>query len=97
MLKNTAGVASLTPSDNAGLGLARAVAVVSVLRQSPLLAGYKLIPLSGAQLVNTDETLAIAGSPENIQERRRIEIRLRKSAPNDAAPSLSPAAVAAPR
>ena len=97
VLKNTAGVASLIPSDNAGLGLARAVAVVSVLRQSPLLAGYKLIPLSGAQLVNTDETLAIAGSPENIQERRRIEIRLRKSAPNDAAPSLSPAAVAAPR
>ncbi len=97
VLKNTEGVASLTPSDNAGLGLARAVAVVSVLRQSPLLAGYKLIPLSGAQLVNTDETLAIAGLPENIPERRRIEIRLRKSAPNDAAPSLSPAAVAVPR
>ena len=69
------------PADNAGLGLARAVAVVSVLRQSPLLAGYKLIPLSGAQLVNTDETLAISGSPDDIQQRRRIEIRLRKSAP----------------
>jgi flagellar motor protein MotB len=96
VLKNTAGVVSLTPADNAGLGLARAVAVVSVLRQSPLLAGYKLIPLSGAQLVNTDETLAIAGSPGNIQERRRIEIRLRKSAPNDAAPTISPAAVALP-
>lgn len=96
VLKNTAGVGSLIPADNAGLGLARAVAVVSVLRQSPLLAGYKLIPLSGAQLVNTDETLAIAGSPENIQERRRIEIRLRKSAPNDAASPLSPAAVALP-
>ncbi len=64
VLKNTAGVGSLTPADNAGLGLARAVAVVSVLRQSPLLAGYKLIPLSGAQLVNTDETLAITGSPD---------------------------------
>jgi len=96
VLKNTAGVGSLTPADNAGLGLARAVAVVSVLRQSALLAGYKLIPLSGAQLVNTDETLAIAGSPGNIQQRRRIEIRLRKSAPNDAAPTLSPAAVVLP-
>jgi flagellar motor protein MotB len=96
VLKNTAGVGSLTPADNAGLGLARAVAVVSVLRQSPLLAGYKLIPLSGAQLVNTDETLAIAGSPENVQERRRIEIRLRKSAPNDATSTISPAAVAPP-
>ena len=63
VLNNTAGVGSLTPADNAGLGLARAVAVVSVLRQSPLLAGYKLIPLSGAQLVNTDETLAISDRP----------------------------------
>jgi flagellar motor protein MotB len=97
VLNNTAGVGSLTPADNAGLGLARAVAVVSVLRQSPLLAGYKLIPLSGAQLVNTDETLAITGSSANVQERRRIEIRLRKSAPNDAASVLSPAPVMLPR
>jgi flagellar motor protein MotB len=79
VLKSQAGVASLVPADNAGLGLARAVAVVSVLRQSPLLAPYKLIPLSGAQLVNTDETLAISGFPGDIQQRRRIEIRLRKS------------------
>jgi len=97
VLKNTAGVASLTPADNAGLGLARAVAVVSVLRQSPLLAGYKLIPLSGAQLVNIDETLAIAGSPGDIQQRRRIEIRLRKSAPSEASSTLPPAAGVPPR
>jgi flagellar motor protein MotB len=97
VLKNTAGVGSLTPSDNAGLGLARAVAVVSVLRQSPLLAGYKLIPLSGAQLVNTDETLAIAGSRENVQQRRRIEIRLRKSAPNEAAATIGPASIMRPQ
>jgi flagellar motor protein MotB len=96
VLKNTAGVASLTPADNAGLGLARAVAVVSVLRQSPLLAGYKLIPLSGAQLVNIDETLAIAGSPGDIQQRRRIEIRLRKSAPNDVTATIPHAPVAVP-
>jgi flagellar motor protein MotB len=93
VLKNTAGVASLTPADNAGLGLARAVAVVSVLRQSPLLAGYKLIPLSGAQLVNIDETLAVAGSPGDIQQRRRIEIRLRKSVANDATASIPPASI----
>jgi flagellar motor protein MotB len=84
VLNNTEGVVSLIPADNAGLGLARAVSVVSVLRQSPLLAGYKIIPLSGAQLVNTDETLALDGSPEDIQQRRRIEIRLRKSVPRDA-------------
>jgi hypothetical protein len=97
VLKNDAGIVSLVPADNAGLGLARAVAVVSVLRQSPLLASYKLIPLSGAQLVNTDETLAIAGSPGDIQQRRRIEIRLRKSSGGEATASIPPAASAAPR
>ena len=96
VLKNDAGVISLVPADNAGLGLARAVAVVSVLRQSPLLAGYKLIPLSGAQLVNTDETLAISGSAGDIQQRRRIEIRLRKSSSSEATGSLTPAAAAVP-
>jgi flagellar motor protein MotB len=83
VLRNYAQVSSLAPADNAGLGLARAVSVVTVLSRSPLLAGYKLIPLSGAQLVNTDETLAIDGSfPGDIRERRRIEIRLRKSSPH---------------
>jgi flagellar motor protein MotB len=86
VLRNGAAIGSLVPADNAGLGLARAVSVVSVLRQSKLLADYKLIPLSGAQLVNTDETLALVGTPGDIRERRRIEIRLRKSSPHDAAP-----------
>jgi flagellar motor protein MotB len=97
VLKSEAGVVSLVPADNAGLGLARAVAVVSVLRQSPLLAGYKLIPLSGAQLVNTDETLAITGSPGDIQQRRRIEIRLRKSVSSEATASIPASASAVPR
>jgi hypothetical protein len=64
----------LAPANDAGLGLARAVSVVSVSRQSELLADYKLIPLSGAQLVS-------AGTRSDIRERRRIEIRgLRKMA-----------------
>jgi outer membrane protein OmpA-like peptidoglycan-associated protein len=97
VLNNEASVASLIPADNAGLGLARAVSVVSVLRQSPILAGYKLIPLSGAQLVNTDETLAILGTTTgDIPQRRRIEIRLRKSAPRDATASLAPTPMLAP-
>ena len=83
VLRNGAAIGSLVPADNAGLGLARAVSVVSVLRHTKL-ADYKLIPLSGAQLVNTDETLALAGTPGDIRERRRIEIRLRKSSPHDA-------------
>jgi hypothetical protein len=90
VLNSTASVGSLIPVDNAGLGLARAVAVVSVLRQSPLLAGYKLIPMSAAQLVNIDETLSISGSPGDIQQRRRIEIRLRKSAPSEPTASITP-------
>ena len=92
VLKNYAKVASLVPADNAGLGLARAVSVVGVLNRSPLLSGYKLIPMSAAQLVNIDETLAVDGSfPGDIQERRRIEIRLRKSSPHDASVDASPA------
>jgi flagellar motor protein MotB len=91
VLKSNSSVASLVPADNAGLGLARAVAVVTLLRQSPLLDGYKIIPLSGAQLVNTDETLAIAGSTEDVQQRRRIEIRLRKSVSSDATSAIAPA------
>jgi flagellar motor protein MotB len=96
VLTNSVGVVSLIPADNAGLGLARAVSVVSVLRQSPLLADYKFIPLSGAQLINTDETLAISGSPEDVQQRRRIEIRLRKSTPRESILDRAPLPALAP-
>ena len=97
VLRSQANVASLVPADNAGLGLARAVSVVSVLLQSPLLAGHKLIPLSGAQLVNTDETLAVTGARGDIRERRRIEIRLRKSTPHDSSVSASEVPVMLPK
>ncbi len=89
VLKDDAGITSLVPADNAGLGLARAASVVSVLLQSPKLAGYKLIPLSGAQLVNVDESLALSGTPGDIRERRRIEIRLRKSSAQQGAVAKS--------
>ncbi|ACK50490.1 nuclease [Methylocella silvestris BL2] len=76
--------ARLRPADNAGLGLARAVAVVSVLSSDKRLSPYKILPLSGAQLIQTNETLSKGSSPGNVKERRRIEIRLRKSTvPND--------------
>jgi hypothetical protein len=71
VLRSVGEIASLIPADNAGLGLARAVSVVSVLLKSKILAGYKLIPLSGAQLVNTDGTLAISGTPGDIRESPR--------------------------
>jgi flagellar motor protein MotB len=100
VLRNYASIASLVPADNAGLGLARAVSVVSVLGRNPQLWGYKLIPMSGAQLVNTDETLAIDGAfSGDIRERRRIEIRLRKSSPHDVSvdASSAPDVVTRPR
>jgi hypothetical protein len=89
VLKGKTEVGKLVPADNAGLGLARAVSVVSALKQNTQLANYKIIPLSGAQLVNTDETLAIEGVPANIPERRRIEIRLRKSSAREATTSIA--------
>jgi outer membrane protein OmpA-like peptidoglycan-associated protein len=90
VLRNSADIASVVPADNAGLGLARAVSVVSVLLQNKALSGYKLLPLSGAQLINNDETLAISGTPGDVLERRRIEIRLRKSTPSDSPAEASP-------
>jgi hypothetical protein len=63
VLRNKGNVGPLIPADNAGLGLARAVSVVTVLRQAKALARYEVIPLSGAQLVNNDETLAVSGTP----------------------------------
>ena len=97
VLRNAATVSNLVPADNAGLGIARAVSVLSVLRQSPLLQNYKLIPLSGAQLVNTDETLAISGNSGDIPERRRIEIRLRKSSPKDTTATIESVALPKPK
>lgn len=91
ILKGESDIGKLTPADNAGLGLARAVSVVSVLRQSQKLAGYKMIPLSGGQLINTDESLALNGmSGGDVAQRRRIEIRLRKSTPHEVAASILP-------
>jgi outer membrane protein OmpA-like peptidoglycan-associated protein len=85
-LAGTSGVSALRPADNAGLGLARAIAVVGVLTEDKRLSGYKILPLSGAQLIKTDETLARGDAPGDLKERRRIEIRLRKSAVSSVAP-----------
>jgi flagellar motor protein MotB len=70
-----------SPSDNAGLGLARAVAVLKLLRDDARLRRQKdlrIIPLSGAQLTTTSDQLATGGA-QAVTKRRRIEIRLRRS------------------
>jgi hypothetical protein len=77
VLKN-GNMANLVPADNAGLGTARAVAVVTRLLQDSRLQRFgRVLPMSGAQLIQVDETLS-HGSEGDVRERRRIEIRLRK-------------------
>ena len=97
VLKNEISIGMLIPADNAGLGMARAVSVVSVLRQNNELKAYKIIPLSGAQLVDNDETLSLSGAPGDIGRRRRIEIRLRKSVPEEVSIKTTPAEPPVPR
>jgi flagellar motor protein MotB len=65
--------------DNAGLGLARALAVVKVLSFDPRLRTFRILPFSGAQLIGTDGKLTRWDGRGDVRERRRIEIRMRKS------------------
>jgi hypothetical protein len=52
---------------------------VEALKTDERLKNLRILPLSGAQLIQTDETLATGTLTGNIRERRRIEIRMRKS------------------
>lgn len=67
------------PADNAGLGLARAVSVVRVLSEDPRLKTLSILPLSGAQLIDLDDTISSGSSTVTTEQRRRIEIRVRRS------------------
>jgi len=66
-------------ADNAGLGLARAVSVVRVLSNDTRLSRLRILPLSGAQLIDLGDKLAAGVAPGAVKERRRIEIRVRRS------------------
>lgn len=70
---------SLRSTDNAGLAMARAVAVVRILRADPRLSGVTILPLSGAQLIVPVDRAADGLSSASDQSRRRIEMRLRRS------------------
>lgn len=75
------GVAAtrLSAADNAGLGYARAISIVQVLRSDPRLTDVTIIPLSAAQMVDANGKLSDGKSSGDVKERRRIEIRLRRS------------------
>jgi len=66
-------------SDNAGLGLMRAVAVVRALIEDPSTKRFRILPFSAGQLIDTNEKLLIEEPSRGVDARRRIEIRLRKS------------------
>jgi outer membrane protein OmpA-like peptidoglycan-associated protein len=75
------------PYDNAGLGLARAIATAKALRdaglaeafrQAGLSSDYQILPLSAANLISTSDRYSPAPPKEGDQSRRRIEIRLRR-------------------
>lgn len=72
-------ISDLRSTDNAGLAMARAVAVVRVLRSDPRLARTAILPLSGAQMIVPIDRMADGTAARDDQSRRRIEIRLRKS------------------
>jgi flagellar motor protein MotB len=97
IVHNNGNVSTLIPADNAGLGLARATAVVRVLSLDERLKGYTLLPLSGGQLIGVDDRLTKGGGGDE-RERRRIDIRVRRaniSEPSTAAmrsPEIAPAA-----
>jgi len=78
VLRGEREIETLIAGDNAGLGLIRAVAVVDLLRKDKRFADYRILPLSGAQLIQVDEKLSQGAVKADMRERRRIEIRMRK-------------------
>jgi flagellar motor protein MotB len=74
------GAGVLQWADNAGLGLARALSVVERLSSDPRLRNFRILPLSAAQLIGIDGRITRWDGHGDVRERRRIEIRMRKSA-----------------
>lgn len=70
---------SLVPVDNAGLGLARAIAVANTLKATGRFPGVKVVPLSAAQLMLPGDILSDGSRQTDDRTRRRIEIRVRQT------------------
>ena len=72
-------IGQLRSTDNAGLAIARAVAVVQILRADPRMKNVTILPLSAAQMIVPVDKIADGTAAASDQSRRRIEIRLRRS------------------
>lgn len=81
VLAGKAPASRLRVSDNAGLGFARAVAIVQILRADERLKHLTILPLSAAQVVDQDGRLTDGSRSGDVKERRRIEIRVRQGEP----------------
>lgn len=79
VLSGDESVSEMEPGDNAGLGLARAISVASVLKKIPAFDHLNILPMSGGQLILPDDRLTDGAQSGDAPERRRIEIRVRKS------------------
>ncbi|MDX8469022.1 MULTISPECIES: hypothetical protein [Mesorhizobium] len=77
VLSGEENVSRMEPGDNAGLGLARAISVASVLKKK--FVHLNILPMSGGQLILPDDRLTDGAQSGDAPERRRIEIRVRKS------------------
>lgn len=78
ILQGQATASDIRPADNAGLGLARAIAVAEILKNDVRLADATVLPLSGAQLVMPGDMMTDGLQGGDVRERRRIEIRIRR-------------------
>lgn len=80
-LRDNGGAVPVDPvaADNVGLGMLRAAAVGRELRADPRLAGMVILPLSAGQTTEVSDMLAEPGGERADRERRRIEIRMRRS------------------
>lgn len=63
--------------DNAGLGMARAVAVARFMRREGL-RDFTIVPLSAGPFLKPDDTGVTANDDAADEARRRIEVRLRR-------------------
>lgn len=70
---------TLVPGSNVDLGLLRAWAVARVLRANRRLTGLSVAVYSAGQMLAPDGSYAKAGDFSSVPERRRIEIRVRRS------------------
>lgn len=74
-----AATPALIASDNTGLGMARAAAVAQFLMSDARLRDFQILPMSAAQLIKNDDTVSIGSDVKEAGQRRRIELRARRS------------------